>query len=117
MTLILSVHANYGFANAANYKSLMAFVNSSKENIVRSSLKLLAAHFAFDVVKSSGSGDSDLKELKKVNETYLNKLKTLCKSGKPKQAKYAVQLIFNCFEKPKNELILVDLYKVGSCYN
>jgi sister chromatid cohesion protein PDS5 len=33
------------------------------------------------------------------------------KKGKPKQAKYAVQLIYNNFEKSKNEQILYELFK------
>jgi sister-chromatid-cohesion protein PDS5 len=41
----------------------------------------------------------------------LEKLKQFCLSGKPKQAKHAIHLIFNNFEKPKNEEILYELFK------
>lgn len=114
LNVVLGVHATYGFTNASTYKSLISFVNSSKENIVSSTLRLLAHHFSFNSVKngSTGGETGTLSEFSKVNDAYVNKIKSFCKSGKPKQAKFAVFMLFNCFEPGKNEEILTDLYKV-----
>lgn len=111
LNIVLGVHSNYCFANAANYKTLLSCVNSPKDHIVSMLLKLLANHFSCDVVRASASENTEVVEQRKINEANLNKLKTICKNGKPKQAKHAIYLIHNCFEKPKNEQILVDIYK------
>lgn len=112
LSLVLSVHSNYGFANLKNYTCLLSCINSPKEHIVSNVLKLLATHFSWEVVRSNGNSDkSEIVEHKKVNENHLAKLKLLCKNGKPKQAKHAVYLIHNCLEKPNNEHILEEIYK------
>lgn len=108
---IMNIHGNYGFANVSNYQRLFTFVNSSKEHIVSASLKLLGSHFSADIVRAN-SGEVEMETYEKVNASYLGKLKYFCKNGKPKQAKHAVHLIFNNFEKTKSQKILFDLYKV-----
>lgn len=109
LSTILMIHTNYGFANPTTYQKLFAFTNSRKDHVVSSTLKLLSTYFT-PAVRSSFTADQ-LESFNKTNDAHLDKLKQFCKSGKPKQAKHAVHLIFNNFEKPKNEQILYELYK------
>ena len=109
LSTILMIHTNYGFANPATYQKLFAFTNSRKDHVVSSTLKLLSTYFT-PTVRSLFTADQ-LESFNKTNDSHLDKLKQFCKSGKPKQAKHAVHLIFNNFEKPSNEQILYELYK------
>lgn len=115
LSLILSMHVNYAFANSGNFKRLVSCIGSPKEHIVSATLNILATHFSWDTVRVSsdgGGGGGEQAEHRKTLDSYLTKLKTLCKAGRPKQAKHAVYVLHNCFEKPRNEQILIELYKL-----
>lgn len=110
LNLVLSVHTSYGFANTANYKTLIGCLNTPKDHIVASLLKLLASHFTYEAVRHADGFDAA--EHRRVSDSCLTRVKSLCRNGKPKQAKNAVYFVFNCFERPRNETILVqDVYK------
>ena len=72
-------------------------------------LKILSSYFNQSV--RAAYTEEQLNDINKTNESYLDKLKYLCKNGKPKQAKNAIYVIFNNFEKTKYEEILYDLFK------
>lgn len=110
LNLVLSVHTGYGFANTANYKTLIGCLTTPKDHIVASLLKLLASHFTYEAVRHADGFDAA--EHRRVSDSCLTRVKSLCRNGKPKQAKNAVYFVFNCFERPRNENILVqDVYK------
>ena len=89
---------------------MFAFINSRKDHIVSSNLKMLSTHFSSTIREKTFSKE-DLISFKNTNEEYLEKLKYLCKNGKPKQVKYAINVIYNNFEKTEHENILHELYK------
>lgn len=113
LNLILAIHSNYPFANFANYKRMVTFVESSKEHISTASLKMLSFYFHQSGVKETYS-EQDLQMFNNLNSSFLAKLLHFAKHGTTKQAKYAIHFIFNNFERPKNEDILYDLYKVSA---
>jgi hypothetical protein len=76
---------------------------------VSATLKILSSYFNQSV--RATYTEEQLNDFNKTNESYLDKLKYLCKNGKPKQAKNAIYVIFNNFEKTKYEEILYDLFK------
>ena len=106
---ILKIHTNYGFANATTYQKLFSFVNSSKDHIVSSTLRILNSYFTQQIRATYTEEQLDL--FNKTNNSYLDKLKYFCKNGKPKQAKQAVYVIYNNFDKSQHETILHDLFK------
>ena len=77
--------------------------------MVSLSLKILSSYFGLSVRTSYS--EEQLEQFNKTNSLYTDKLKYMCKNGKPKQAKFAVYVIFNNFEKSQYETILYDLYK------
>ena len=103
------VHLNYGFANPATYEKLFSFVNSRKDHVVSATLKILSQHF--NAVSRGGFTREQQDTFDKVNEEHTEKLKQLCLSGRPKQAKHSVHLIYNNFEKSRAEAILDELFK------
>lgn len=107
LNFLLLIHNNYGFNNANTYQKLFGFINCKKDNVTSATLKLLNSYYS---TASRAKDDSDAFD--KINNDHLDKLKNLCKYGKPKQAKHAVYLIYKNFEKPQNEEILQELYKV-----
>ena len=111
LNMIMMVHSDYGFATSATYQKLFTFINSRKDYICSYTLKLLSTYYKTEDREHAKKQQVD--EFNGANNVYLEKLKSLCVHGKPKQAKYAVHLIFNSFEKPKNEKTLHALYQVS----
>lgn len=111
LSFIFLIHNNYGFANSTTYQKLFTFVNSRKDHVVSSSLHLLSTYFTLNTRLNIPKEENDL--FNTINNNHLDKLKHFCKYGKAKQAKHSINLIFKNFEKPKNEEILYDLYKVN----
>ena len=108
INMILMIHTNYGFASTITYSKLFAFINSRKDHVVSSTLKILSNHYS-GLQRDSASNNID--QFNKINEQHLDKLKYFAMNGRAKQAKYAIHLIYNNFDKSKMENILTDLYK------
>ena len=49
-------------------------------------------------------------EFNAINKQHLDKLKYLCKHGKPKQSKYAIYVLNNNFDKTECEVILCEIF-------
>jgi hypothetical protein len=110
--IIFNIHnPSYGFINSNTYGKLYSFLAQSrlKDHIVTQTMRMMSNFFTTSVSRDAKQS----KEFNRLNYENLDRLLKMCKNGKPKHAKYAVKLIFNCFEKPKNEDLLYDLYKVG----
>jgi hypothetical protein len=106
INMILMIHTNYGFASTITYSKLFSFINSRKDHVVSSTLKILSNHYS-GLQRDSTNSD----QFSKINEQHLEKLKHFTMNGRAKQAKHAIHLIFNNFEKQKMEKILSELYK------
>lgn len=109
INMILMIHPSHGFASPITYQKLFSFVKSRKDYVVSATLKTLAQHYS-PVIRSITISKELASEFEKVNQTYLDKLKHFVLNGKPKQAKYAIMVIFNNFAREKNEQILYELY-------
>jgi hypothetical protein len=117
LNMILMIHSSYQFNTPATYQKLFTFVSSRKDNISSYTLKLLGTYYAVSTRGDSSTKNKEhMEAYNSTSEAQLDKLKHFCTHGKPKQAKHAVHLIFKNFEKPKNEQILSDLYKVCSSF-
>ena len=77
--------------------------------MVSSALKILSSYFTQSI--RATYTEEQLEQFNKTNSLYTEKLKYLCKNGKPKQAKFAVYVIFNNFEKSECQTILYELFK------
>ena len=69
----------------------------------------MSSYFAQSIRNTYTEEQSE--QFNKTNSLYTEKLKYLCKNGKPKQAKFAVYVIHNNFEKSESETILYELFK------
>jgi hypothetical protein len=69
---------------------------------------MLSTHFSNSTRATYTS--EQMAEFNKTNNNHLEKLKYLCKNGKPKQTKYAIYVLFNNFEKTEYETILYEIY-------